>query len=323
MRVLLADDSAVSRAAIARMLASWGYEAVSCATGDEAWRILQGPDAPQLAVLDWVMPGLDGAEVCQRVRASRSERYVFVYLLTARDSQDDLLAGLEAGADDYLVKPVSPAELRVRLRNGRRVVELQQQLLHAREGLRAQAELDPLTSALNRRAFGELAAATLSSSCQAALVLADLDHFKSVNDTYGHRAGDAVLVETVRRLRSVLRAEDRVGRWGGEELAVLLPRCAPASAWAVAERLRREICKHPVVFEGNAITITASFGVAVATAGESPDALTERADQALYRAKRAGRNRTILGSSAGVRDVEPDAAPRRAPGAVEPPSTAR
>jgi len=312
MRVLIADDSPVSRKVLRRHLEAWGYEVVEHPDGASALAALEAPDAPALAILDWEMPALAGIEVVRRLRAGGADRPTLVYLLTARASPEDVLAGLAAGVDDYLVKPVDPAELRFRLRNGARLVELHQRLLEAQATLRTQAMTDPLTQVWNRRAFEDVAGQEISRSKRTGrsvgVLMVDLDHFKSINDRHGHAAGDAVLVETARRMVGVLREGDVLGRLGGEEFAILLPECGPAGAYVAAERVRRAIARDPVVHAGRAIPVTASVGLSSARAGRAPlDALLESADRALYRAKASGRN-----CCARVAQPEGDD-PRRAP----------
>lgn len=299
MRILIADDSAVSRTVLERMLVAWGYEVEAYADGNEAWAALQEDDAPRLAILDWVMPGMDGIDVCRKLRDEITDRHTFVYLLTAKTSNEDVLAGLDAGADDYLTKPVSAPELRIRLRNGKRLVELHEELITAREALRTQAMVDPLTQVWNRRAFMDVASKELSrarrSQRSAGLLMIDLDHFKSVNDTHGHPAGDAVLAEAARRIQTVLRDGDQLARFGGEEFVVLLAECNARGAWVAAERVRREVSRAAVQHGAASIPISASIGAAAAPAGsEALGMLIDRADRALYEAKRAGRNRTVL-----------------------------
>ncbi|MGE0785379.1 MAG: diguanylate cyclase [Sandaracinaceae bacterium] len=299
MRVLVADDSQVSRKLLGRLLAGWGYDVVPCENGAEAWELLSGPDAPKLAILDWVMPGLDGIEVCRLLREHPSGRHVFVYLVSARSSPEDMLRGLEAGANDYLIKPFNHAELRVRLQNGRRLVELHDELVCAREALRTQAMVDPLTQIWNRRAFLDLAAKEVSRAARASratsALMIDIDHFKSINDRYGHAAGDRTLTEVAARIKSALRGGDHLARYGGEEFVVLLPDCDARGAYAVAERVRRAIAKSAIETDGHRIPVTASLGAASCpTSVDSLEALLARADAALYAAKRAGRDRSIL-----------------------------
>ncbi len=287
-KILLADDDALTRLRLGKLLDKWGYDVVSACDGAESWSILEQDDAPQLAILDWRMPGVSGVEICRRLRERARERYVYVLLLTGNDRKEDVIAGLEAGADDYLTKPFSPEELHLRLRAGRRIIELE-------EALRIQATRDALTQAWNRRGIlsfldRELSRAEREGSA-VAVMLADLDFFKRVNDVHGHQAGDAVLVEITRRLTGALRSCDGLGRYGGEELLIIAPGYRLPSARDIGERLRARIALDPVVVDGVFIPVTASFGVTVSAPGVSAIALLRAADEALYRAKAGGRNR--------------------------------
>lgn len=302
MRVLLADDDLVNRTLLRKTLAEWGYEVVAVADGDEAWHIFQEPNPPRLAILDWMMPGLNGLQLCKAIRAAQREPYTYLLLLTSRTQSADVVEGLEAGADDYITKPVHLAELRARLGAGRRVLQLQDELIAAREALRVQATRDPLTGLWNRGAIiehlqRELARAERQGDALGALVI-DLDHFKQVNDTYGHLTGDEVLRETAQRLRGALRTYDEVGRFGGEEfLAILsLARSGPALHRRICERLRLAVCEVPVGTIVGQIAVTISLGLAVSdvNARLGAEELLHAADQALYGAKRAGRNRFAI-----------------------------
>jgi two-component system cell cycle response regulator len=297
MRILAAEDNPVFQSVLRSMLTKWGYDAIVVQNGNEAWEVLRSPDAPRLAILDWMMPGMDGVEVCRRVRADLREPYIYLLLLTARTEAQDLVNGMEAGADDYLTKPFNAQELRVRLRAGRRIIDLQEQLMLTREALRVQATHDGLTNLMNRVAIlgtlqKELARAGRESQSTAVLML-DLDHFKAVNDTYGHVAGDAVLREASRRMAAAVRRYDAVGRYGGEEFLVVLPGCNCSDALAQAERVRDAIASKPfLVFNGKPLFVTCSIGVSCCMAeGVDSDALIRDADSALYHAKKAGRDR--------------------------------
>lgn len=297
MRVLIADDDAVARRVMERQLTTWGYSVVAASDREAAWRILSGPDAPGIALLDWEMLGLDGQELCSRVRAMRPERYTFLFLLTRRDNTADLVSGLEAGADDYLRKPCDPAELAARLRVGQRNVMLYQELRAAREALRTLAHQDGLTGVLNRRGVLEVLDAEVAAmerrSAPLALAMLDLDHFKRVNDTWGHPAGDEVLCETARRIRRVIRPYDRVGRLGGEEFLVVLPGCPPRALDDVAERIRSAVAEEHYAVEGRQLRVTCSIGVALVPTAREAVATLRCVDEALYRAKNGGRNRVV------------------------------
>ncbi|MGH9718733.1 MAG: GGDEF domain-containing response regulator [Bryobacteraceae bacterium] len=301
MKILIAEDDAISRRLLETVLVKWGYEVVVVKDGQQAWEALQTEDAPRLAILDWMMPGIDGTEVCKKVRerttAPNTAPYVYILLLTARSQREDLVQGMEAGADDYITKPFDANELKVRLRAGRRIIDLQAQLLDAQEALRDQASRDPLTAIWNRTAIFDIlrreVARSDRESSPLAVAMADLDHFKSLNDTYGHMAGDAVLREATRRMTSGVRSYDAVGRYGGEEFLIVLPGCDTRSAACRAERLRSAIATEPFDTSEGRITVTCSLGIAsTADSGDlDTDALIRSADAALYRAKHNGRNR--------------------------------
>jgi len=297
MIVLIADDDSVSRRVLARMLTTNGYEVVEASDGDQAWRILEREEAPRLAIFDWMMPGMTGPDLCRKLRERNREPYTYVLLLTARTDKQDVVEGMDAGADDYVTKPFEARELQVRLRAGRRILDLQADLMKAREALREQATHDPLTGLWNRYALLEALEREHSRAAREgtplAVIMVDLDHFKHVNDTYGHLAGDAVLRETAGRMQAVVRSYDLVGRFGGEEFLIVLPGTSGANAAQLAERLRAAVAHDPVCHDGVPIPVTASFGVgAGGTApGGDPQTLIRLADEALYRAKENGRNR--------------------------------
>ncbi|HEY3999505.1 MAG TPA: response regulator [Candidatus Xenobia bacterium] len=297
VRILLAEDDEISRMILEDMLLSWGYEVIAVEDGTQALDVLNQEDPPRLAVLDWMMPGMDGLQVCREVRSRRQEPYIYLLLLTARFEKEDIVEGLDAGADDYLVKPVDGHEFKVRLRAGRRVLDLQEELISAREVLRLQATRDPLTGLLNRGAILDLMTAELSRQRRQRLPLSvlmlDIDHFKVVNDTHGHQAGDAVLRETARRMRSTIRPYDGIGRYGGEEFIVVLPGADTAGVEKIAARVRRRLDEEPMLAGDKTLHVTASFGIANSLEMSEPDvaSLIRAADMALYRAKHNGRNR--------------------------------
>jgi two-component system, cell cycle response regulator len=308
MQILVAEDNPVFQSMLRNMLGKWGYEVVLADNGERAWEILQGAQAPPLALLDWMMPGLDGVEVCRRLREAAQStaqpptqsRYVYVILLTAKTDKKDLLEGMDAGADDYVTKPFNTHELRVRLRAGRRILDLQEQLLRAQEALREQATHDGLTELWNRTSILEIlqkeAARSARESVPLAVLMTDLDNFKKVNDTYGHLVGDSVLRETANRLRGNVRTYDAVGRYGGEEFLVVLPGCDEAGGVAQAQRLLESIGGQPIQTSAGELAVTCSLGLSW-TGEPDPSATKELlnlADSALYTAKRTGRNRVAV-----------------------------
>jgi two-component system, cell cycle response regulator len=302
MRILIAEDDGVARRLLQARLAGWGYDVVSVSDGGAAWTALQADDAPRLALLDWEMPGLDGVEVCRRVRRLGREPYRYLILLTARDRSEDIVTALEAGADDFVAKPFVPQEMQVRLRVGRRILELFAELVAAREAMSERATRDALTGLLNRGAIMEFLGRELARSDREGrplgVLLGDLDHFKTVNDTHGHLAGDAVLRETAQRIRAARRVYDLVGRYGGEELLVVAPGCDLQAAAGIAERLRRAVGDQPFDIAEGRIPVTISWGVAAYTpeSGAGVETVVRRADEALYAAKRGGRDRVACGA---------------------------
>lgn len=312
MKILVAEDDPVSRRLLEVTLRKWGYEVVTCADGQAAWEALKAPDAPQLVILDWMMPRLDGLQVCKNVRnpdERPAEPYVYIILLTAKSQKTDMVTGLEAGADDYLTKPFDAQELRMRLRAGRRILDLLDELVQAREIMREQARKDSLTQLCTRATVLELLKHeldrsqrhSLDSDAPVSVVLADLDHFKHINDTYGHLAGDAVLREAARRMREAIRPYDSIGRYGGEEFLLVLSNCDTLGAAAIAERLLQAVRKDTIVLAEATVSVTLSAGVATSGVIQDPETLVGAADAALYRAKRGGRNRVEVATAADMK----------------------
>jgi two-component system cell cycle response regulator len=304
MKILIADDEPVSRRMLQGLLTKWGYDVVSAEDGKAAWEHLNAPDAPRIALLDWMMPGLHGVDVCREMRAHRPEPYTYILLLTAKDAKESVVEGLESGADDYLTKPFHPQELKARLRVGRRLLELEDTLVQAREAMRFKATHDALTGVWNRGTILETLDREITRSrrerVSLGVVIGDLDHFKSVNDTYGHLAGDSVLREATKRMQASVRPYDAVGRYGGEEFLVLLPGCDAAATAGKAEQLRAAIGQQPIETSSGPLRVTMSFG-GVATRNwpdENANQTLQMVDAALYRAKQDGRNRVVMAGEA-------------------------
>lgn len=309
MKILIAEDNPAFRLLLEEVLTGWGYEVIVTRDGDEAWQALMAEDAPRIAILDWRMPGIEGIEICRRIRKAADDFYTYIIILTAQHRDDELVTGMESGADDYITKPFKFNELRVRLRAGRRIIELQTELLAAREILRAKAVHDSLTGLLNHEEILDILGKELARSerdkVSVSVIMADIDHFKMVNDTYGHLAGDAVLRITAKKMSSMERAYDSIGRYGGEEFMIILPECSPESAAAFAERLRTSISDEKMNTSEGLIPVTISLGVATSGSNGTRDvhSLVKAADRALYRAKKNGRNRVEAAPDDFVSDV--------------------
>jgi len=317
-RIVIAEDDPVSRRVLEVFLIKRNYDVVAVSNGTDALRALEEKGSPRLAVLDWMMPGMEGVQVCEQIRKQKEHPYIYILMLTARSQKEDLLRGLEAGADDYLTKPFDPQELHARLKVGQRILDLQDHLLRAKEELRYRATYDALTDIPNRAVILDTLKHEQSRQRRTGggfgLLIADLDHFKRINDTYGHACGDTVLKEVASRMKASVRDYDTVGRYGGEEFLIVVPETDKQGLMAIAERIRTVIGCNPVVTEQAEIRITASLGAAVSTAARpvSSEMLLKLADEALYRAKEYGRNRTEL--AAIPENVGSTEAPARFPG---------
>jgi two-component system cell cycle response regulator len=295
MRVLIAEDDLTSRSILTAMLKKWGYDPVVTEDGGTAWSILQRPDSPKLLLLDWDMPGMDGLEICRRLKQLNSSDPPYVILLTGRREKEDIVQGLNAGANDYVAKPYNNEELQARIRVGQRMLELQSNLVKARDALAYQAMHDSMTGVLNRRAIldtleKEILRAKRENG-RLSIGMCDIDHFKRINDGYGHQAGDEVLVAFTRCIQSNLRKYDSIGRFGGEEFLVVTPGSAVQGEESPYERLRARVADTAINIKTGTVFITVSIGVAEGTGSSTVDALLAAADAALYQAKNNGRNR--------------------------------
>jgi two-component system, cell cycle response regulator len=297
--VLIAEDDPIFRRVLESWFKRWNYRVTAVENGVAAWEVLKKEDPPQLAILDWMMPGMEGIELCRKIRRRDQSPYLYVLLLTAKDDKQDVIAGLEAGADDYLTKPFDVDELHARVRAGKRILELQAALIRAQSALQFEAAHDRLTAVWNRGAIMDLLKRemerTRRNNDSLGIMMVDIDFFKKVNDTYGHLVGDCVLREVGHRLASGLRSYDSVGRYGGEEFLIVVPGCDSLNLVVAAERLRRRIADRAIDTMAGPVPLTISLGVAAAQAIDARlvgrETLMREADEALYAAKAGGRNR--------------------------------
>lgn len=299
--ILVAEDDALYRHLLQKLLERAAFSVRTVGDGLAALHAAQREDAPRLLILDWMMPGMCGVEVCRRLRQEQTMRpYQYIILLTAKDAKSDTVAGLESGADDYLTKPVDYQELLARLRAGTRILELEDRLVAVQKEMEYQATHDSLTGLWNRPAWKKLLVAEFErayrNATSVAVLMIDLDHFKSVNDTYGHHAGDAILGKVGDVLQSLVRAYDHAGRYGGDEFIVIAPELSHDSVLDYAERIRATLAQIKIVYQGSPISPTVTIGVAFAEIlpERSPDLMVHRADHALYEAKARGRNCVFL-----------------------------
>ena len=298
MEVLIADDEPVSRRLLEILLNKWGYKVTVTSDGEEAWHALQNGTCPRIAILDWMMPGMDGIQVCQKIRQHDTRSHTYVLLLTARQATEDANGRFEASADDYLAKPYAAQELKARLRAARRILELEDQLQAARDGIKVETTHDPLTGLWNRSSIleilhREIHRARRQGSSLAALMV-DIDHLKQINHQHGHLAGDAVLREAARRIRSSIRLYDSMGRYGGGQFVIVSPACDGPGALSQAHRIRSNISQETIkTFEGD-FPVTVSLGIAAGANHQQAHELISAADSALAEAKKAGRNRAEL-----------------------------
>ena len=301
-RILIAEDDPISRAILELYLESEGYSYVSAKNGREALDLYNAQPF-SIVITDWLMPEMDGTALCQAIRKQAEDRYTFIILITSQNAPKDLIEGLEAGADDFIVKPINPAELRVRLKGCHRILDLENSLKKSLTEIRELSIRDPLTGAFNRGYLDQQLEHEIERTYRykhpLSLILCDLDHFKRINDTYGHQAGDDVLKRCVQNLlMSSRRHIDWVARYGGEEFVILLPETDAARCSIVAERMRERIAFIPEDSHYPMVNISASFGTVTLLPDSQTDKISagellQRADVCLYQAKQSGRNRVV------------------------------
>ncbi|MFZ6027646.1 MAG: GGDEF domain-containing response regulator [Chloroflexota bacterium] len=297
MKILIIDDDNTYRKLLCNILTGKGHEVVEAESGNAAWEMLQSTHYAFI-ITDWMMPGVSGPELVSRIRKADFPHYTYIIMLTARNAREDIVNGLEAGADDYLTKPFDLDELRARVAIGERILRLESRLRTTLKQLEVLATYDSLTNLLNRRALYEAIRNEWNRAYREnqaiSLIMLDVDHFKEINDRHGHLVGDQALCHVAQLLTQHKRSYDIIGRWGGEEFLLLLPNTDLHEATCVAERLRHALATTP--FELTArkkLFVFASFGVAGINSrkNENFEKYIQRADQALYQAKNAGRDR--------------------------------
>jgi len=291
MRILIVDDDSVTRLALESLFKRRGFEVIAITEGEQAYQILAQEDAPRIAIIDWALPGMSGLELCRKLKDLDRTRRTHVIMLTGNTDPEDVVAGLNAGADDYVRKPFDIDELYARVRAAARLIAMEDQL-------RLQADRDELTGVWSRSAIlNELRQSLTRTSREEtplSIALTDVDHFKQINDRYGHGTGDVALRGIAKLLGESVRPTDFVGRYGGEEFLIVLPGCISSEAFEIAERVRKHTAEREIATSVGSLKLTVSIGVATAAAAtQYIEQFINTADQALYRAKDAGRNCVI------------------------------
>jgi len=295
MKVLIAEDDVAFCESLEKDIKDWGYEVITANNGKEAWQLIENGEV-RLSILDTMMSDIDGFELCRKIRRDIQEKKLkntFIILLIEKGRKDDIAKGLSMGADDYVIKPFGFLELKVRIQNGERIIRLE-------DSCKKLATFDPLTKLLNRNKILEFLSDELNRGWRedhpTGVIMADIDRFKKVNDTFGHSAGDTVLVQVAARLKKTIRPYDKAGRYGGDEILIILPNCNQENLKQLADRLRHSISEKKIKTKAAVLDITLSMGGA--SSEISPDAsandLIQTSDNALLLAKRKGRNWVIL-----------------------------
>jgi len=298
LKVLIAEDNIILSRSLARNISNWGYEVVTARNGSEAWNTILKENI-RLAILDWMMPGIDGLTLCKKIRMDlpkNKSKYIYIILLTGKNQQEDIIEGLSSGADDYMIKPANLLELKVRLTNGSRIINLEDKSLQL-------ATTDSLTNVWNRRKIFEFFEDELDRGAREHIsigaIMIDIDNFKQINDNFGHSVGDKVLSEIAYRLKHSLRRYDKIGRYGGDEMLIILPNCDRDNVTIITERLRQTICNRKIKTTAGDLDLTISLGGASTQHLDeiSLNKMLENSDKALYQAKRNGRNCAVVTES--------------------------
>lgn len=300
MRILMVDDDPVSRRILRAVLERIGFEVIEFKDGQEAWEYLQ-KDAVHLVITNWMMPRVDGLELTRRIRAADFPGYIYIILVTGNDTKAEVVDGLDAGADDYLIKPFDVKELTARVSIGKRILDLEERHQNAMETMERMAMHDSLTDLLNRRAIYTHVDAELNRARREnqplCLAMLDVDNFKAINDEHGHVAGDRALQLVADRLIHNIRNYNWIGRWGGDEFLLVMPGCTAEIAREICERIRNVIRSDRVLLpDGTSIEIHITIGAIEVSLNEPLplDVLVQQADEVLYRAKHSGRDQVLV-----------------------------
>lgn len=299
MKILIAEDDLISSRILEKNLKNWNYDVVLARSGEAAWQALRD-ETLRLAILDWMMPGMDGTEICKKIRRRKKFKYTYIILLSAKDRKQDIIAGLSSGADDYMTKPVNFLELRARLQTGRRIIDLEDKLLLIQRQLKDLASRDSLTKLWNRAEITKFLREELDRGERekkpVGVIMIDIDYFKKINDFYGHDVGDMALLQIVSRVRRKVRKSDKTGRYGGDEIIVVLPNCSTLETRKIAERLRTSVARRGVKTGLELLPVTISCGCASSESMSQPSAekLIRSSDAALLSAKNQGRNCVVI-----------------------------
>lgn len=295
MKILIAEDNPISLKMLEKTVMDWGYSTYVTDDGRKAWEILQKHKI-RIAILDWMMPGLNGIDLCKKIRRGRKGFYTYIILLTSRDGSCDVIEGLMSGADDYIVKPFDPQELKARIQTGRRIIQLENQLLLTQKRLHKLATKDSLTKIWNREAILQiLEEENIRSDREQGIystIMIDIDDFKNINDTFGHQVGDKVLAEVASTLKKKLRRYDKIGRYGGDEILAVLPNCGGEELKKISQRLCEAVNKHHMETSKGPVKVTISLGGTSSAYISKPSSqqMLIESDMALYAAKRRGRS---------------------------------
>ena len=292
MNILIADDEPVNRRLLEILLKKWGYGVTVASDGNEAWRALQADARHRIAILDWMMPGMDGVQLCRKIRKDESRPPTYVILLTARQVTEDANGRFESVADDYLPKPYAAHELKARLRAASRIIELEDQLQSARDAIKVESTHDTLTGLWNRSAIMEILHRELHRAYRQNLTLAvmivDIRGLNKINREHGHMAGDTALRETARRIRTTVRIYDSVGRYGAGQFVIISPACDGAGASSLAQRIRSKLCDDPIRSFAGDFAINVSLGIAVGGKNSQATDIIAAAESALSDARKTG-----------------------------------